>query len=167
MALKCFLRQPSFGRNIRIISLRDLPGKFQAGSCIEVIEHLTPKMAAQLAADLAAISDPEAIYIFNTGMVEFVRTQKPDYLDPYRRGHIVSWSIAALKKVFEPSGFTVFPIRGKQWAFIVEYQSKSSPNTDIRHRIWTPDPKNKEMLFDRISGSVLYVLGVETARAYN
>ena len=58
----------------------DLGKKFQAGSCIEVVEHLTPAMLRTVAQELAAVSDPQAAYIFNTGLADFVKSKKPDYL---------------------------------------------------------------------------------------
>jgi hypothetical protein len=110
---------------------------FQAGVCIEVIEHLTPTMLKNLAGDLARVSNDEALYVFNTGLTAYVKNENIGYLDPVRRGHICSWSVRAVTTIFGLHGFTAMPIRGKTWAFAVEYhQSEKSP--DIRDRIWTP-----------------------------
>jgi hypothetical protein len=151
--------------NYKIGSLADLPKKFQAGTCIEVLEHLTPKCVENLARELASISEPEAIYLFNTGLVEYVKKECPSYLDPRQSGHIVSWSVKSARKVFGPHGFTVRPIPGKTWAFTAEYQSKSIEHEDIRDRIWKALPQNKDILNDPKMGSVLYVLGFDTVRA--
>ena len=144
----------------------DLGKTFQAGSCIEVVEHLTPAMLRLIAQELAAVSDPQAAYIFNTGLAHFVKSKKPDYLDPYRRGHIMSYSIKAAKLIFEPHGFKMFPIRGKDWAFYAEYQSKASTSEDITQRVWSALPENMSILDDPKSGTVMQILGRESIRAY-
>lgn len=140
--------------------------KFQAGSCIEVAEHLTPAMLRAVAQELVAVSDPGAAYIFNTGLPHFVKWKKPDYLDPYKRGHIMSYSIKAAKRIFEPHGFKVFPINGKDWAFVTEYQSKAPANEDITRRVWSALPENLALLNDPKSGMVMQILGMESIRAY-
>jgi hypothetical protein len=151
--------------NYRIGDVSSLDGRFQAGLCMEVLEHLTPMMARKLAFDLATISDPEAIFLINTGLVRYVKTEDPGYLDPIHRGHITIWSVAAARRIFEPEGFSVFPIMGKNWAFVVEWQSRQESNGTINERIWSPDPENKAMLSDSANGSLMYILGLETARA--
>jgi hypothetical protein len=120
-----------------------------------------------LASDLASISEPEAIYIINSGLVPFVKKGARDYLDPFKRGHIVSWSVPSVAKIFEPHGFSVFAIKGKSWAFVIEFMSKTPNLDDLRGRIWTPTPENMRILHDPIMGSVMYVLGLDTARAYS
>ncbi|HKM68758.1 MAG TPA: hypothetical protein VJX94_01520 [Stellaceae bacterium] len=146
--------------------LADAGHLFEAGVCIEVAEHLTPTMLRALASDMARTSVAGSFYIFNTGLVDFVKNEDRGYLDPYRRGHIMSYSLRSLEMIFEPRGFTVRPIRGKSWAFAVEYQSNPDKNEDIMHRIWRPCPENKAMLHDPVMGSVMYALGIDTARAY-
>jgi hypothetical protein len=138
---------------------------FQAGTCIEVIEHMTPAMVSTLGRDLARISDEDSIYLFNTGLTDFVRREEIGYLDPFRRGHICAWSVTAAAKVLGPHGFAVQAIPGKPWAFVAEYKP-SSPNGDIRDRIWTPQIYNKEILHDPVMGSVLYIAALDAARAY-
>ena len=105
------------------------PGKFQSGVCIEVLEHLTPKMARNLAGDLSGISDQDALYVFNTGLVPFVKKEDPDYLDPFHRGHITVWSVRAARHIFEPAGFSVLQIPGKTWAFAVQFGKASKGRT--------------------------------------
>jgi len=152
--------------NYIIGNIASLPGKFDCGMCIEVLEHLTPNMVKTLFADLARISTPGALYIFNTGMPEYVLKENPAYLDPFNRGHIASYSVEAIKILAEKTGFTIFPIRGKTWAFVAEYMSKSNAREDITDRIWKPVESNLRILSDAEMGSVLKILGLETARAY-
>lgn len=150
--------------NYHVGDVSAVPGKFQAGLCMEVLEHLTPAMARKLAFDLAAKSDPEALFLFNTGLVSYLKNEDSAYLDPLHRGHITIWSVTAAKRVFEPAGFSVFAIAGKTWAFIVEWQSRFTCDAPANTRVWTPDPQNKAMLADPINGSVMYILGLESAR---
>lgn len=148
----------------RVGNLADLPDKFDAGICIEMVEHLTPAMLKQIAKSLADRSNDQALYLINTGLPSYVRLEDPGYIDPLRRGHIVSWGLPALRSIFEPQGFTVWALRGKSWAFCVEYRSEDV--TPLADRIWTPHPQNRAMLNDGAMGSVMYLLGLETARAY-
>lgn len=141
----------------------DLQGKFELGTCIEVIEHLTPKMANDLAQQMSSISAPGSLFIFNTGLTDFVRKIDPHYLDPLRRGHITSWSIRSIEKIFAPAGFKVHEIEGKSYAFALEFMGSSQP---LAERIWTPVPENKAMLeSDPETGGLLYCAGLDAARA--
>lgn len=155
-------------KNYVVGEVSDLPMSFQAGCCIEVIEHLTPTMLRALATDIAEKSTPGAIFIFNTGLVEYVRHEDPGYLDPFGRGHIMSWSLDSLKNVFEPAGFVVHAIAGKTWAFCIEYIIGTSTNTSqaLSDRIWSPCRENLELLNDPQTGKLMHVLGIDTARAY-
>jgi hypothetical protein len=146
--------------------LSEVRHKFDAGVCIEVVEHLTPRMLRNLAQDLARTSNEESFYLFNTGLSHFVRAQEPQYLDATRRGHIMSYSLAAIRMIFEPAGFTVREIRGKPWTFTVEYQSSRSGEDEIVDRIWTPCAENKAMLHDPKMGWAMYIMGLDGARAY-
>ena len=62
-------------------------------------------MLRRLAASLARISEPGSLYIFNSANPTFVKELDPAYLDPLRRGHIISWGHNALVGIFEPEGF--------------------------------------------------------------
>lgn len=153
--------------NYKVGGLDSLDSTFQAGVCIEVLEHLTPNMATKLASDLARVSDPEAFYLFNTGLVSYVKNEDPAYLDPYGRGHITCWSVSAARRIFEPVGFSVMPVPGKTWAFGVEFVNPSaSQSANLTDRIWTALPENKSLLTDPLTGSLMYILGIDTARAY-
>ncbi len=151
--------------NYRIGSLSDLPGTFQAGVCIEVIEHLTPNMMRGLIASLAPKSEPNSIYLFNTGLSSFVKKENLLYLDPVRRGHIISWGLVGLARLFEEQGFRLTPLSGKSWAFVVEYQPTAS-EVPFEQRIWWPVAANKAILHDPVMGNHMYVVGLDTARAY-
>lgn len=152
--------------NYIIGTLADAPGKFQAGMCVEVIEHLTPAMVAGLAAQLAEKSEPGSIFLFNTGLTSFVRHEDPGYLDPIGRGHITVWSVPAAKRVFEPHGFVVSRLPGKTWAFIVEMPDGEATDIELQHRIWKPVPNNVEMLRDPSTSDVMFYAGRDAARAY-
>jgi hypothetical protein len=152
--------------NYRVGTLTDLDMRFDAGCCIEVLEHLTPRMASELLRQLAARSFANAAYIFNTGLPQYVVEQDPGYLDPLQRGHIVSYSLQGVAHIAEPHGFSVKPIPGKTWAFLLEYASGASQEEDVRTRIWSACPENVATLNDPVMGGVLHVLGLDTARAY-
>jgi len=147
--------------NYVVGSVGDFGGNIDAGVCIETIEHLTPRMASALAWQLAAKSQPASLFLFNTGLSDFVRKEDPGYLDPARRGHIVSWGLPALRRVFEVAGFVVHPLRS--WAFAVEYKPEIA--TPLADRIWTSP--NRELLNDPVMGNVMHILGRESARTYN
>ncbi len=151
--------------NYFVGELGDLSVRFDAGCCIEVIEHLTPTMLRGLFRQLAGRSNRGAMYIFNSAQPEFVHDFDPGYIDPKRRGHIVSYSLAGIARLAEPEGFTVHRIAGKSYAFGLEYQSDRGPGEKLIHRIWEPLAENMALLDDPDMGSVLRILGLETARA--
>jgi hypothetical protein len=141
-----------------------LAEKFEAGSCIEVVQALTPMQLRALLAEVATRSHPGALYIVNSGQPRYVLAENRAYLDPDRRGHIVSYSLAAMALLARPLGFRVLPLRGKSWALLLEYaRDESTPPED---RIWSALPENVALLRDPDRGSVLHVLGMDTARAY-
>lgn len=147
--------------------LSEVEMKFECGVCVEVIEHLTPSMARALAASLAKVSLPGSLYLFNTGLTDYVRYEDPGYLDPFRRGHITCWSVRAASQVFEPHGFVVRPLVGKSWAFVVEMPGvPERMEVPLADRIWTAELRNTELLRDTKMGDVMYILGRESARAY-
>lgn len=63
--------------NFHIGGIEVLQGRFDAGVCIEVIEHLTPRMLDKMLSDLAGASEPGSLWLFNTGMPDYVRTEDP------------------------------------------------------------------------------------------
>lgn len=150
--------------NYHLCGIEDLGVRFECGTCIEVLEHLTPNMARGLAQSLAEVSVPGTLFVFNTGLVDHVLNTEPGYLDPFGRGHITCWSTSAARAVFGDAGFVVHPIPGKNWAFAIEFQGGAQG--DIRNRIWTAPKDNADLLKDPALGDVMYILGRESARAY-
>lgn len=147
-------------------SIGDLTGKFDAGVCIEVVEHLTPNQLRTFARELAGISEPDSLYLFNTGLPHYVRSEAYTYLDPVRRGHIMSYSLKAMSLLFEPFGFFVHELKGKDWAYLVEYRPQSSLTDPILDRIWSARSQNLALLNDPTMGNVLYCAALDAARAY-
>ncbi len=155
-------------KNYIIGDLGDLKDKFDCGICIEVIEHLTPKTLTGLLKKLAEASNPGALYIFNTGMPDYVLHEDINYLDPVRRGHLVSYSLKAMSFIAGRFGFTARPITGKTWAFVLELTGTAhAPAEDIRDRIWNASAENLNILTDQNMGDILKILGRESSRAYN
>jgi len=170
--VELFPPEPAFRSkhpNYRLCPLADVGQKFEAGVCIEVIEHLTPSMLDTLAKQMAQTSAPQAVYLINSGQPDYVLNEDPGYLDPHGRGHIMSYSIEGARRIFEPHGFTVFPLPGRHWAFLVEFQSQSksqSPIEQLEARIWSPVPANVATLRDGSGGSLMYHVGLDSARCY-
>lgn len=164
-----FPPQPEFRSshpNYRCADLADLGIKFQCGVCVEVLEHLTPRMAKNLAGAIRSISVEGSLFLFNTGLTDYVRNEDPDYLDPKSRGHITCWSVKAARRIFGPLGFQVYPLLGRSWAFVIERTNRVVPR-HLEDRVWSAPASNVELLRDDASGSsVLYLLGRESARLY-
>lgn len=140
-----------------------LPSKFDAGVCIEVIEHLTPRMLGGLIKGLATVSEPDAIWFFNTGLPAYVRNEDPGYLDPRRRGHVISYGIKGLRKLFGKHSFRVLELPGKSFAFVVEFKPSTSSETFSSDRFYQPLPHNKRFLEE---AGLLYLAAFESARSY-
>jgi hypothetical protein len=117
-------------------------------------------MLAGLARGLQKISRENSLWLFNTGIPQYVRNQDPSYLDPHGRGHVVSYSIGAIEAIFGPLGFTVTALPGKSYAFIVELAPSGPP--DFNERIYRPLPENRELL---ARNGLLHQATLESARA--
>lgn len=154
--------------NYFIGDMLDLKEKFSAGVCIEVIEHLTPDQLSVLVEKLAAISEKGAIYYFNSGQPSYVKNEDPEYLDPFVRGHIAAYSLSGLKEIFCRFGFTLIPLPGRNWGFLVEYLSAYSTHNldELFNRLWSPLPENVSKLTSNGFGSLMYTMGLEAARCY-
>lgn len=139
-----------------------LQRKFDAGVCIEVVEHLTPRMLDRLVAGLAKVSNINSSWLFNTGMPAYVRHQDPEYLDPKLRGHIVSYGLKALSHIFEPHGFRVLELPGKSFAFLAEYRPDFEP-IPFDQRFYQPLTENRNLLKEN---PLLYIAAFESARSY-
>jgi hypothetical protein len=168
--VELFPPDPQFqtkSKNYIIGDVGDLTEKYDCGLCVEVVEHLTPKMLTGLFEKLAKVSNPNALYIFNTGLPEYVLKEDIGYLDPTRRGHLASYSLKAIDLLAGKFGFRTHAIPGKTWAYAIEYSgNERRANEDIRDRIWTALEHNLNILTDSNMGAVLKVLGLDTARAY-
>ena len=153
--------------NYLVGTVEEAPCKFQAGTCIEVIEHLTPAILRTLLGQLASKSETGALYYFNSAQPEFVKHYNEDYLDPYGRGHIVSYSVKGLKPIFKEFGFRIHPIPGRNWAFLAEFDRlKECTAEEILNRLWTALPENVARLKDPEFGPLMYTVGLESARCY-
>lgn len=138
-----------------------LGGTFDAGVCIEVVEHLTPTMLGGLAEGLARIAAPGSLWLFNTGMPDYVRRQDPGYLDPLRRGHVVSYSLSGVAACFEPHGFRVSRLPARDFGFIVE--RLPAETVDFGSRIYGALGANVELLQ---RDGLIYQAAFEAARSY-
>lgn len=150
--------------NYIIGDLNGISFNVDAGLCVEVVEHLTPKQVKTIFSSLAELSNESALYLINTGMPDYVLKEDIGYLDPIVRGHIVSYSIKGFESLVKPLGFQVYPIPGKTWAFVIEYSTQYESN--LIDRIWSASAHNKKILSDERMGNLLYILGIDTARAY-
>ncbi len=155
--------QHSSNPNYVIGSLADLNGKFDGGVCIEVIEHITPTMLRALAMQLAEVSEVDSLWLFNSGMPEYVRVQDPGYLDPLGRGHIISYGIPALQRIFEPAGFRVSAIPGMTFAWIAEFRPTQAMGS-FADRFYNPIPFNRKLL---VEGGLMFPAAFESARSYH
>jgi hypothetical protein len=158
--------------NYRIGTLQTMSEIFDAGVCIEVIEHLSPAMLRGLAAQLAERASQGALFLFNSGQPGFVQSHDPGYLDPLGRGHIVSYSIAGIKTIFEPAGFRIIPLPGRDWAFLAEFgevpgQASGDIGLDaLFTRLWTPHPDNMAMLAAARFGPLMIGMSLDSSRVY-
>jgi hypothetical protein len=159
--------------NYRLGTLGDMTETFEAGMCIEVIEHMSPDMIRSLAADLAARSRPGSLFYFNSAQPGFVATHDPGYLDPLNRGHIASYSVAGAACLFGPAGFEVIALPGREWAFLVEFTGEpvppyaEKPGADrMFDRLWHPNPENLAILAGTRFGPLMIGIGLESSRCY-
>jgi hypothetical protein len=145
-------------------SVEDLGTSVDCGVCIEVIEHLTPRMLRGLVKGLAERAEIDSCFLFNTGMGEYVLDEDKSYIDPINRGHIVSYGFPALETIFGEYGFRVSRLGSRSWAFIAEF--RPSAPFDMSSRTWQPLPENVAVLTDPRSGSLMSILARESLRAY-
>lgn len=155
--------------NYHIGALEELDDKFDAGVCVEVIEHLAPDQLENVISQLAIKSNPQALFYFNSAQPSFVKNHDPGYLDPHIRGHIFSYSLIGLASLFERHGFTLIPMPARDWGFLVEYQSIRNQKLsfdDLMSRVWTALPENVEKLRNNLFGNYVYTSALEAARCY-
>ncbi len=153
--------------NYRVGFVRDLEGKFDGGTCIEVIEHLAPPILRSMLGELASVSSLNALYYFNSAQTEFVERDDPGYLDPHNRGHIASYSVEGLRPIFAEAGFTIHALPGRDWAFLVEYaHCPAEDGNALLDRIWQMHPENRALLSSARFGHLLFASGMESGRCY-
>ena len=157
-------------KNYKIGSVGDSVCNFQAGICIEVIEHLSPPTLEKLVEELASKSEEGSLYYFNSSQPDKVVRDGYEYLDPYSRGHIASYSLKGLASLFGRYGFRIIPLYGRDWAFLAEYNSDQLNDINkadqLLHRVWNPCSRNKSILTDGGFGPLMYTIAVESARCY-
>jgi hypothetical protein len=150
----------------RVGSLDDLEAKFDAGVCIEVIEHVFPDVLRAMLQSLAARSNPGALYYFNSGQPDFVKEQGYSYLDPTRRGHIASYSLAGMTTLFAEEGFVVSGFPSRNWGFFAEYRPAWVGTGETPFdRLWRPLPENIDLLEKCRFGKYFYSSGREAILA--
>lgn len=154
-------REHSDHPNYLVGKLDDLEGRFDGGVCIEVVEHLTPRMLKELARGLVRISASNSLWLFNTGMPEMVIGSDPGYLDPLRRGHIVSYGLPGVAHIFEPFGFRVRQVPGKDYAWFAEFGCEADDPT-FEQRVLQPLVENKALLQEC---ALVYQAAFESGRA--
>ena len=147
--------------NFHFGDINSLTGSYDAGVCVEVVEHLTPTMLDGLAAGLAKVSNPGGFWLFNTGLPDYVRNEERGYLDPLVRGHIISYSVKGAARIFEPHGFRVGALPGKSFAFYAE--RLPADDIDFETRIYHPLEQNLSLLK---RWRMLYCAAFEAARSY-
>jgi len=135
---------------------------------VEVIEHLKPEELDNLIKALAKNSNKNALYLFNSGNPNFVKKQNPAYLDPLKRGHIISYGIEGLKIMFKKYGFNVFSIPGRDWAFLAEFTDQNHDYSveKLFTRLWNMNIENKTILQKNDFGYLMFILAIESSRCY-
>jgi hypothetical protein len=154
--------------NYVIGDVSDSTEKYSAGVCIEVIEHLSPTILCGLVEQLSKIVENQAIFYFNSAQPRFIKNTDPNYLDPFNRGHIVSYSLKGLKKIFADFDFTLIELPGRDWGFLAEYKSSGNllDTEGLLTRLWTAIPENIDILKNNGFGHLAYTIGLESARCY-
>lgn len=177
---------PSFGTQMRAIEpfpppepfrtrhpgyqigfLHEIDGAFDAGTCIEVIEHIAPEALWGMVRDLARVAAPGSVWYFNSAQPESDFVQSGDYLDPHRRGHIASYSLAGLRPMFATAGFALQPLPGRDWAFLAIRDGEEARDAEgVLQWVWNPLPENMAALASEPFGALMRTIGTEAAVAY-
>lgn len=152
-------------KNYYTCDYKEVGKMFDCGICVEVIEHLTPEMLKGLFREVAEVSNEGALYVINSGLSSYTQKEDASYIDPFIRGHIVSYSVKGVRHLLSELGFTVHEIKGKTWAFAIEYKH-GTEGEDITERVWKALPENLNLLNDDKMGTVMQILGRESIRAY-
>lgn len=156
-------RHPGYQRGF----LSEVEGQFDAGTCIEVIEHIPPDILWGVVQDLGRVAAPGSIWYFNSAQPHSNIVRDQGYLDPHHRGHIASYSIEGLRPMFAAAGFSLQPLPGRDWAFLA-IQGNQAPRdvNGVLDWIWTPLPENMATLAAEPFGGLMRTIGTEAALAY-
>ena len=136
---------------------------FDGGIRIEVLEHLTVNQVEGLFDLLAQKSKDNSIFMFNTGLTDYVKDEDPGYLDPLIRGHVSIWSVKAIAKLVSRFGWQIYKIPNRKWAFLAE--KSDFRDEDFISRIWNPLPQNLSALEGVEQSNLLHILGRDGLRA--
>jgi hypothetical protein len=149
------------------------------GFLLDALAELVPSLAdrvhgverfpppQELLRQLAEKSNPGALYFFNSGQPSFVETADPGYLSPYYSGHLVAWSIAGARVMFERAGFNVIALPGRDWAFLAEFGPPRAVGLEkLVDWLWRPAPENIALVRNDRFGPLFETLGLECARCY-
>jgi hypothetical protein len=137
--------------------------EFDGGICIEVLEHLTVVQVQDLFELLSKKAKENSIFLFNTGLTDYVKEEDPKYLDPLVRGHISIWSVEAIARLVSKFGWQIYEMPNRKWAFLAE--KSSVRDDDIFSRIWNPVPQNVNALKGVERSNLLHILGRDGLRA--
>ena len=78
-----------------------------------------------------------------------------------------SWSIAGARVVFEPAGFNVIALPGRDWAFLAEFGPPRAVGADtLIDWLWRPAPDNIALIRNDRFGPLFETIGLECARCY-
>ena len=83
--------------------------------------------------------------------------------DPVKRADGLSLAVDKLERAY---AWLEGELAGKTWAYCLEFRSTTGAPARLSDRIWTPLAENRRMLHDSRMGSLMYVLAIDTARAY-
>ena len=77
------------------------------------------------------------------------------------------WSIAGARVMFEPAGFNVIALPGRDWAFLAEFGPPRAVGLEtLFDWLWRPAPENIALIRDDRFGPLFETLGLESARCY-
>lgn len=136
--------------------------EFDGGICIEVLEHLTVVQVQDLFQLLSKKVKENSIFLFNTGLTDYVKEEDPNYLDPLIRGHISIWSVEAITRLVSKFGWQIYEMPNRKWAFLAE--KSGVRDDDIFSRIWNPVPQNVNALKGVEQSNLLHIVGRDGLR---
>jgi hypothetical protein len=74
---------------------------------------------------------------------------------------------AGARVLFEPAGFNVIALPGRDWAFLAEFGPPRRVEADtLAEWLWRPVPENIDLIRKDRFGSLFETIGLESARCY-